>query len=90
MLVFDKRIDAQPYFDVSRLSRRYLDLLSRYELDNRKVLVSYLRSKGLSPAYKGNALSAILRTGESLSAEFDTAGRLLSLNGEAVESDPAR
>jgi len=85
VLVFDKRIDEQAPFDLSRLSRSYLNLLSRYELNHRNVLVSYLRAKGLSPAEKGNVITAVMKTGELLSAEFYTAGRLLSLNGEAFE-----
>ena len=84
-LVFDKRIDAQPSFDLSRLSRRFLDLISQYELNHRNALLSYLRIKGLSPIEAGPLITATLETGESLSAEFDNAGRLQTLNGQAVE-----
>jgi hypothetical protein len=85
VLLFDKRIDVQSSFDLSRLLRRYQDLLSRYELNHRNALVSYLHAKGLSPAEKGDMISMVLKTGESLSAEFDHSGRLLSLNGKAIK-----
>jgi hypothetical protein len=84
-LLFDKRIDAQPSFDLSRLSRRFLDLISQYELNHRNALLSYFRTKGLSLADTGPLIAATLETGESLSAEFDNTGRLISLNGEAIE-----
>jgi hypothetical protein len=85
ILIFDKRIDAQPSFDLTRLSRRFLDLISQYDLNHRNVLLSYLRTKDLSPAEAGPLITATLETGESLSAEFDTAGKLQSLNGEEVK-----
>jgi hypothetical protein len=85
VLIFDKKIDAQPSFDLSRLSQRFLDLISRYEFNHRNALLSYLRIKGLSPAEAGSLITATLETGESLSAEFDHAGRLQLFNGEAVE-----
>jgi hypothetical protein len=84
ILIFDRRIDAQPSFDLSRLSRRFLDLSSRYELNHRNALLSYLRIKGLSLAETNATISCELETGERLSAEFDDAGHLKSFNEEAV------
>ena len=84
VLLFDKRIDAQPSFDLSRLSRRLLDLISRYDLNHRNALLSYFRIKGLSPTEAGDLITGTLETGEVLSAAFDNAGRLKSLNNEAI------
>jgi hypothetical protein len=84
VLLFDKRIDAQPSFDLSRLSRRFLDLISRYDFDHRNALRSYLRIKGLPPVESGPVVAGTLETGEVVSAEFDHAGRLTSLNNEAI------
>ncbi len=84
ILLFDKTIDAQSPFDLSRLSRRYLDLIARYELNHRNALLSYLRIKGLSLAQTDTAISCKLDTGERLSAEFDYAGNLKLLNEEEI------
>lgn len=86
LLLFGPLIDAQPPFDLTRLSRRFLDLASRYDLNHRNVLVSYLRTRGLSLQETGASLSCELDTGERLSAEFDTAGCLVRLNEEAVNA----
>jgi hypothetical protein len=84
LLLYDKLIDAQPFFDLSRLTRRFLDLISRYEMNHRNTLLSYFRLRGLAPAEKGSALTCELDSGERLSAEFDKQGRLTWLNGEAI------
>jgi hypothetical protein len=84
LLLYDKLIDAQPFFNLSRLSRCFLDLISRYEINHRNVLLSYLRTRGLSLIEKGSAITSELDTGEQLSAEFDNTGRLTRLNGEAI------
>lgn len=86
ILLFDPMIDAQPSFDRSRLSRRFLDLISRYELNHRNALLSYLRIKDLSPAETRSSITCKLDTGERLSAEFDDAGKLTLFNDEAVNS----
>jgi hypothetical protein len=87
LLLYDKLIDAQPSFDLSRLSRRFLDLISRYEINHRNVLLSYLRTRGLSlEETKGATITSELDSGERLSAEFDNAGRLTLLNGESITS----
>lgn len=85
VLLFDKRIDNQPSFDLTRLSRQLLELISRYELNHRNALLSYLKAKGLSPLEGGSRIACTLESGELLTAEFDTAGRMRLLNGEKVE-----
>jgi hypothetical protein len=81
-LLFDKRIDAQPSFDRARLSRRFLDLISRYEFDHQSALRSYCTSKQLPCSGRGTTISCELESGERLIAEFDERGRLVQLNGE--------
>jgi hypothetical protein len=83
-LLYDKLIDAQPVFDLSRLSRRFLDLITRHDLNHRNTLLSYLRLRGLSYEEKDTAITCELDSGERLSAEFDSADRLTMLNGEAI------
>jgi hypothetical protein len=85
VLLFDSAIDRQPSFDLGRLSKQYLYLISRYELHHRNALLSYLNTKGLSPLSHGSQITGKLVTGELLNAEFDKAGRLMLLNGEAAE-----
>ena len=87
VLLFDKRIEAQPSFDLSRLSRRFLDLITRYELNHRNALLSYLRIKGLSPTEAGGLITGTLDTGESLSVGFDQDGRLQSFNGDTYDRE---
>jgi hypothetical protein len=83
-LLFNKLIDAQPGFDLSRLSRRFLDLISRNDLNHRNTLLSYLRIRGLSYEEKGTAITCEFDSGDRLSAEFDHEDRLTRLNGEAI------
>ncbi len=85
LLLFDKLIDNQPPFDRERLLRRLSDIISRYEINHRNALLSYLRLKKLSPAEERNLVSCELESGERLNAEFDTAGRLIVVNGAAFE-----
>ncbi len=85
MLLFDRMIDNQPSFDRARLLLRFSDLISRYDLNHRNVVLSYLTLKGLSPAEQRDLISCELESGERLSAEFDEAGRLVMVNGAAFE-----
>ncbi len=84
LLLYDKLIDAQPFFDLQRLTHRYLDLISRYDVDHRKTLLSYLRIRGLPFSDKGLIIATELDTGERLGAEFDASGRLTKLNNETI------
>jgi hypothetical protein len=84
LLLFGALIDAQPSFDLSRLSQRLLELISRYELNHRNALRSYFRTRGLFVQETGPSMSCELDSGERLSAEFTDAGHLIRLNEEAV------
>lgn len=85
LLLFDKLIDNQPPFDRQRLIRSMSDIFSRYALDHRKTLLSYLRLKGLSPVQDRNMIGCELDSGERLNAEFDATGRLVVVNGAVFE-----
>jgi hypothetical protein len=85
LLIFDRTIDNQPSFNRQRLLIRLADLFSRYELNHRNVVLSYLTAKGLSPAEQRNIVSCELESGERMIAEFDDAGRLIVVNGAAFE-----
>jgi hypothetical protein len=84
VLLFDKEIDAQPSFDLARLSRRFLELISRHEFDHRNALRSYCASKQLTCSEQGTTISCELGSGERLIAEFDEKGRLALWNEERV------
>jgi hypothetical protein len=84
LLIFDKSIEHESSFDRAGLFRHLTDLLPRYELNQQKVLLSYLEMKGLSPAAKGTSVTCDLETGERVNAEFDEAGNLKEWNGEPI------
>jgi len=83
LLLFDRAIDSQPSFDRARLVQRLADVSSRYDLNHRGTLLSYLRLKGLSPLEQDGVISCELESGERLNAEFDAAGGLTMINGAA-------
>ncbi len=85
LLLFGKTIDSRPSFDRTRLVRRLSDLFSRYDLNHRNALLSYLTMKRLSPVEERNLISCELGSGERLNAEFDDAGRLTVINGASFE-----
>jgi hypothetical protein len=85
LLLFDRIIDSQPSFDRERLVARMADLFSRYDLNHRNTLLSYLTLKGLSPIAERNLISCELGTGERLNVEFDESGRLMTVNGAPIE-----
>ena len=76
-------IDRQPAFDLSGLLGSFTELASRYDLNHRNVLLSYLRMKGLPCIENGALVTGKLGSGEEIRMEFDGNGRILSLNGDA-------
>ena len=84
ILLWSPEIDRQPGFDRGGLVRALRDLVERYDLDPRALLTSYFEGRGLPHALSANVLNAQLETGERLIAEFDDAGRLLTLNGDPL------
>ncbi len=86
LLLFDKLIDDQPPFNRERLRRLLSDIFSRYEINHRDTILSYLRLKNLSPIEDRNLISCELESGERLNAEFDITGRLIKINGAAFDT----
>lgn len=85
VLIFDAMIERQPSFDLDRLSKQFLHLISHYDVNQRTALLSYLAVKGVSLSEGISRIACLLETGELLRAEFDASGRLLTLNEGAVE-----
>lgn len=85
LLLSDRIIDEQPPFDRDRLLRRMSDLFSRYELDQRAALRSYLELKEIAFTEGENLINAELDSRERLNAEFDDTGRLVMVNGAVFE-----
>ncbi|HYA87974.1 MAG TPA: hypothetical protein VEI57_13025 [Nitrospirota bacterium] len=84
LLIFDKSIENEPSFDKASLFTSMTDILSRYELNQKNVLLSYLQMKILSPIERGTLISCELENGERLNAEFDDAGKLRGWDGKVI------
>ncbi len=84
ILLYDKMIDDQPPFDLARLSRQFLYLISRCEFNHKSALLNYFAVKGLSPSEGINRVACVLETGELLKAEFNASGKLQTLNDKPV------
>ncbi len=86
LLLFDKLIEDQHPFNRERLLRRLSDIFSRYEINHRNAILSYLRLKNLEPIEDRNLVSCELESGERLNAEFDITGRLIKVNSAVFEA----
>jgi len=84
LLIFDNSIEHEPSFDRASLFSTLTDLLFRYELNQKNVLLSYLQLKTLSPNVKGTLVSCELENGERVNAEFDDADKLKVWNGKII------
>ena len=73
-------IDRQLPFDLSGLLKSFTDLASRYDLNHRNVLLSYLRMKGLPFVEDGAMVTGKLESGEEIRMEFSDSGGIVSLN----------
>ncbi len=76
-------IDRQPDFELSGLLISFTDIASRYELNHRNTLLSYLRMKGLPFVEDGAMITGKLESGEEIRMEFGGSGIIVSLNGES-------
>jgi hypothetical protein len=84
LLLSDIPLDEQQGFDRQGLIRQFADLASRYDFDHRNALRSYLSVKGISLTETGDTLGAELATGERLIVEFNSAGKVNTINGEPL------
>jgi len=83
ILLFGADGDSHPEFDRSGLIRAMRDIVSRYDFDHRKTLLSYFRMKSLPFSDSGDTVNAELAGGERLVALFDAAGQVITMNGES-------
>lgn len=83
-LVFGNDIDMQPDIDILGLSRSLAWLTSIYDFNHRNALISYLGAKHIPFTEKEGLITASLGSGEYISAQFDSSGRLLTVNGKAA------
>jgi len=75
-------IDRQPPFELSGFLRAFTELVSRYDLNHRNVLLSYFPMKGLPFVEDGDMIVGKLESGEELRMTFDRNGSMMTLNGE--------
>lgn len=84
LLISAPEIDAQPPFGTAGFISRLTTLAASYDLNHRNAVTAYFKAKNLPVVDKGPVVAAQLETGEPVTAEFDEAGRRLSINGNAV------
>lgn len=84
LLITAPEIDAQPPFGVAGFIAGLASLAASYDLNHRTAFTAYFRAKNLPVVDKGPLVAAQLETGEPITAEFDAAGRCVSVNGNAV------
>jgi len=73
-----------PEFDRAGLIHAMRDLVSRYDFDHRKALLSYFSMKDLPFSGSDDAVNAELAGGERVVALFDHAGQVTTINGESL------
>lgn len=78
LLLFGEAIDSQPSFDRARLVHHLTELGSTYDVDQRKMLLAYLRARDLAFVEDARKVTGRLESGEMVSMEFDDQGRLLN------------
>ena len=84
ILLYGADSGRRPEFDRAGLLRGLRDLISRYDFDHRKALLSYLRMKSLPFSESGDTVNAELAGGERLVVLFDQAGQVITINGEPL------
>lgn len=85
LLIFGEAIDTQPGLGLVSFIKRFTDIISIYELNHRRLFLSYFREKKLPVVEQGALISAELTTGEAIVAEFDKQDRVIAINGSQVE-----
>jgi hypothetical protein len=84
ILLYGVDSGRRPEFDRTGLIGAMKDIVSRYDFDHRKALLSYFRMKNLPCSGTGDAVNAELAGGERFVALFDHAGQVVTINGESV------
>src|SRR3990172_5863637 len=78
LLLFGEAIDSQPPFDRARLVHHLTELGSVYEVDQRKMLLAYLRARDFAFVEDARKVTARLESGEMVDMAFDDQGRLVN------------
>lgn len=86
LLLFNDAIDRQPSLDSAGLIGRLSHLVSLYEFNHLNAVRSYFLHKGLPLTEHATFIVARTEQGEDLRANFDSTGRLLSVNGREFSS----
>lgn len=84
ILLFGADSDQPPEFDRAGLLRAMKELVSRYDFNHRKALLSYFSMKSLPFSDTGDTVNGELAGGERLVASFDHAGQVITINGESL------
>jgi hypothetical protein len=87
LLLFGHAIDQQPDFTVAGLTRQFSSLLSLYDFNHRNAFRSYFSMKKLSFTEHASFIVTELESGEDVRANFDSAGKLISINGKNMPID---
>lgn len=82
LLLFDRRIEAQPGFGFAGFRHAVEELAARFDLDQRKTILSYFEQTGLPVTDRGETVTGRLPSGGSIIAEFDGQNRVVRIAGE--------
>lgn len=85
LLLFDASVSRQPGFTVSALSRQFSFLLSLCDFNHRNAFRSYLNHKNLPFTEHATFMVSELESGEDIRVNFDSSGKLVSINGKDLE-----
>lgn len=84
LLITGPEIDSQPSFDVASFIARLTALAASYDFNHRRAVTAYFKAKSLPLVEQGPVIAARLERGESVTTEFDEAGRCVAVNGNPV------
>jgi hypothetical protein len=81
LLLFGEAISRQPGFTADELSRHISFLLSLCDFNHRNAFLSYFKLRSLPATEHATFIVGELESGEDIRADFDSSGRLISING---------
>lgn len=84
ILLFGADNGRPPEFDRKGLVHAMSDLVSRYDFDHRKALLSYFSMKSLPFSDSGDTVNGELAGGERFVGLFNRAGQVITINGESL------
>jgi len=87
VLLFGDALDRQPGFDRAGFLHALEEHTAVYPGNHRALVVSYFRELNLPYQENSGTFSGELANGERIVAEFDPAGMISTINGEAFPAD---